>query len=144
MAQSLSKILLHAVFSTKNRTKLILSEFENDLHGYIASICRAYKSNAYKVGGTENHIHIAYTLPRTITVAKLMEEIKKSSSKWIKKSPGCSRRLWTGQFYCDKWEKKIRSESLFVTLTATAVTVNVSGPCTAGREFLIFTIKMKM
>ena len=95
MAQSLSKILLHAVFSTKNRTKLILSEFENELHAYIASICRAHKSNAYKVGGTENHIHIACSLPRTITVAKLLEEIKKSSSKWIKdKSPRCSLFSW--------------------------------------------------
>ena len=77
MAQSLSKILLYAVFSTKKRTKLILSEFENEFHAYIASICRACKSNAYKVGGTENHIHIACSLPRTITVAKLLEEIKK-------------------------------------------------------------------
>ena len=95
MAQSLSKILLHAIFSTKNRTKLILSEFENELHGYIASICRAHKSNAYKVGGTENHIHIACSLPRTITVAKLLEEVKKSSSKWIKeKSPRCSMFSW--------------------------------------------------
>jgi REP element-mobilizing transposase RayT len=95
MSQSLSKILLHAIFSTKNRTKLILPEFENELHGYIGSICRNNKSNAYKVGGTENHIHIACTLPRTITVAKLMEEIKKSSSKWIKgKSPRCSMFAW--------------------------------------------------
>ena len=95
MAQSLSKILLHVIFSTKNRTKLILSEFENELHGYIASICRAYKSNAYKVGGTENHIHIACSLSRTITVAKLLEEVKKNSSKWIKdKSPRCSMFSW--------------------------------------------------
>lgn len=95
MAQSLSQILLHAVFTTKGRTKLILPEFKNDLYGYIASICREYKSNAYKVGGTENHIHIACTLPRTIAPSKLMEEVKGSSSKWMKsKSPRCSNFTW--------------------------------------------------
>ncbi len=95
MAQSLSKILLHFVFTTKNRSKLILPEFENDLHGYIASICREYKSNAYKVGGTGNHLHLACTLPRTITVSRFMEEIKSSSSKWMKsKSPRCSNFTW--------------------------------------------------
>jgi hypothetical protein len=40
--------------------------------------------NAYRVGGTEDHIHIACTLPRTLTVSKLLEEIKKSSSVWLK------------------------------------------------------------
>ena len=95
MAQSLSKILIHAVFSTKKRTKLILPEFEAELHGYIASTCREYKSNAYKVGGTENHIHIACTLPRIITVSKLMEEVKGSSSKWMKiNGTRCSNFAW--------------------------------------------------
>ena len=95
MAQSLSKILLHCIFSTKNRTKLISPEFEDDLHGYIASICREYKSNACKVGGTNGHVHIACTFPRTITAAKLMEEVKGSTSKWMKrKSSRCSNFTW--------------------------------------------------
>jgi REP element-mobilizing transposase RayT len=95
MSQSLSKILLHVVFSTKNRTKLILDEFEGELHAYLAAACRENGSNAYRVGGTNNHIHIACTLPRTLTVSSLLEEIKGSSSKWMKqKSPRCSLFAW--------------------------------------------------
>ena len=73
MSQSLSKILLHGIFSTKNRVKQILPDFENDLHGYIASICCSYKCNVYKVGGTKDHIHIAFSLPRTIFVGLILE-----------------------------------------------------------------------
>ncbi len=81
---SLGKILLHFVFSTKNRTNLIPSNQLAQLHAYIAGSLRNHESQAFRVGGTENHIHIACTLPRTITTAKLMEEIKRSSSKWMK------------------------------------------------------------
>ena len=95
MAQSLFKILLHAVFSTKSRTRLILDEFEGELHAYMAEICHAHKSQAFRVGGTSNHVHIACSLPRTITVSKLLEEIKKSSSKWMKqRSQRCSMFSW--------------------------------------------------
>ena len=39
---------------------------------------------AYRVGGTDDHVHIACSLPRTLAVSKLLEEIKKSSSAWAK------------------------------------------------------------
>ena len=84
MAQSLSKVLLHVVFSTKNREKTIPSHLRPKLHAYLAGVCRAKGSEAYRVGGTEDHVHIACTLPRTLTMAKLLEEIKKPSSIWMK------------------------------------------------------------
>jgi putative transposase len=47
------------------------------------------------VGGTDNHIHIACTLPRTLPLSKLLEEVKKSSSKWIKEvSADCENFAW--------------------------------------------------
>ena len=84
MSQSLSKILLHLVFSTKNRECWIDACIRPSLHAYLAGACRAVGSEAYRVGGTDDNIHIACTLPRTITVSKLLEEIKKSSSAWMK------------------------------------------------------------
>lgn len=85
MPQSLSKILLHIVFSTKNREFWISESLQPRLHAYLAGACRAMNSEALRVGGTDNHVHIACTLPRTLTVSRLLEEIKKSSSQWVKK-----------------------------------------------------------
>jgi len=85
LPQSLSKVLLHLIFSTKNREKIILPNIQPKLHAYLATACRTIGSEAYRVGGTEDHIHIACSLSRTMTISKLMEEIKKTSSSWIKK-----------------------------------------------------------
>ena len=81
----MAKIILHLVFSTKNRNRWIGDSVRPALFAYLAGACKAAGSRIYRVGGTEDHVHIACTLPRTLALSKLMEEIKKSSSAWIKK-----------------------------------------------------------
>jgi putative transposase len=63
---------------------LIRSEIEPELHSYMASICRACHCPAHAIGGAEDHMHLVCSLGRTIDVATLLEEIKKSTSKWMK------------------------------------------------------------
>ncbi|MBN1479422.1 IS200/IS605 family transposase [candidate division KSB1 bacterium] len=84
MPQSLAKVHVHIVFSTKNRQNLINAEVEKALYDYMASICKELKCYVSKINGTENHVHIACCLSRTVTIATLLEEVKRSSSKWIK------------------------------------------------------------
>lgn len=84
MPQSLSKVYLHIVFSTKNRQPLISSDIESELHKYIAGILKKINCSPIKINGTEDHVHILCLLSRTITMSKLLEEIKRGSSKWIK------------------------------------------------------------
>lgn len=84
MPQSLSSILVHLVFSTKNREPFIVGACETELHKYMSTIFRECKSPALLIGGTEDHIHALFALSRTITVADLVEEVKTSSSKWMK------------------------------------------------------------
>ncbi|MBT3193811.1 MAG: IS200/IS605 family transposase [Verrucomicrobia bacterium] len=99
MAQSLSKILLHLIFSTKDREPTIPPELADELYRYLASACDAHGSHAYRIGGMPDHVHIACTLPRTASVSKLLEEIKKSSSKWIKeRDRRCAGFAWQGGF----------------------------------------------
>ncbi len=88
MPQSLSKILLHIVFSTKNREPLIGKKQKNELYAYLSKIVNSNQSHAFLIGGMPDHVHVACSLGRTISVAKLIEEIKKSSSKWIKTKGG--------------------------------------------------------
>jgi len=84
MPQSLSSILIHLVFSTKNRELFIPPALAPELQPYIASILRALKSPSLAVDGTDDHVHILFSLGRTITVADVVEEFKTGSSKWIK------------------------------------------------------------
>jgi REP element-mobilizing transposase RayT len=84
MPQSLSSILVHLIFSTKNREPFIPPAIESDLHPYMASIFRDHKSPSLIIGGEVDHLHVVFSLSRTIAVAHLVEEMKTGSSKWIK------------------------------------------------------------
>jgi len=84
MAQSLSKVLLHIIFSTKNREPWLDSNVRPRMHAYLATICRDAGADFVLVGGVSDHAHIVTTLARTLSQAQLIEEIKKASSKWVK------------------------------------------------------------
>ena len=83
MAQSLSKVILHIIFSTKNRENSIPKNLLNRLYAYIGAVAQDLDSIPIKIGGIENHIHIACTLPRTISQSDLIKKLKITSSKWI-------------------------------------------------------------
>ena len=84
MPQSLSKVVVHIIFSTKNRVNFLEENIRLRMYAYIATVLRDMKSFVYCVDGTENHIHIACTLPRTFSQSDFLNKIKNSSSKWIK------------------------------------------------------------
>ena len=84
MPQSLSNILLHLVFSTKNRTPWLSPEIRNELYPYLGAVLRNNGCTPLQIGGVEDHVHILFVLPRTTTVAQVVEKAKTSSSKWAK------------------------------------------------------------
>ena len=84
MGQSLSKVYVHIIFSTKHRTNLIDRRIDNDLFAYIGGICKGLECNPIQIGGYRNHVHILCQLSKKISKTKLLEEVKKQSSKWIK------------------------------------------------------------
>jgi putative transposase len=84
MPQSLSKVIVHVIFSTKDREPWIGSDVRPRIHAYLATVCRNLGAELVRVGGVADHVHIVTTLPRTLSQAQLIEEIKKVSSKWIK------------------------------------------------------------
>jgi len=95
MAQSLSNILVHLIFSTKERQPLIKEDVAEELHRYLATACATCGCPARRIGGTEDHVHVLFSLSRTMAVSDLVEEVKKSSSKWIKtKGPEHRRFAW--------------------------------------------------
>jgi REP element-mobilizing transposase RayT len=84
MPQSLSKVILHVIFGTKNREPWLESHVRPRVHAYLITICRDLGAELVTVGGVADHVHIVTTLPRTLSQADLVEQIKKGSSKWIK------------------------------------------------------------
>lgn len=89
MPQSLAQVHIHVIFSTKDRMPFLVdAEFRKEMHAYLASIIKAYESPVQIVGGTADHVHILCALSRSATVAKVIGEAKRNSSKWIKTKGG--------------------------------------------------------
>jgi len=95
MPQSLSYLLTHIVFSTKDRTPVLDATVRPALHAYLATVARNVECECFRVGGVADHVHLAVRLSRTITMAQLIEELKTSSSKWLKtQSPALAAFAW--------------------------------------------------
>ena len=84
MPQSLSRILIHLVFSTKNRERVLTGRIQTELHPYLAGILDNIQCPSIQVGGVEDHVHLFFGLSRTRTIADVVETVKTSSSKWMK------------------------------------------------------------
>jgi REP element-mobilizing transposase RayT len=99
MPQSLSQVLVHLVFSTKDRKKFLDAAIRPRMHAYLATVCRDNDCEAYRVGGTEDHVHLAVRLGRTVSQAELIEIIKKTSSAWIKEQGDVYREFYWQRGY---------------------------------------------
>jgi len=84
MPQSLSKIYLHLVFSTKNRQKLISEKIRLELQAYLTEVIHNLNSYSQEIYANPDHVHILCELPRTLTISVLVQKIKTSSSSWMK------------------------------------------------------------
>lgn len=84
MAQSLSKNYIHLTFSTKYRKDSMKKEDLPEIFSYISGILKNIECPPIIVGGITNHIHVLCVLNKNLPLSKMLEEIKRSSSKWIK------------------------------------------------------------
>lgn len=98
MPQSLVKVLIHVVFSTKNRADLIVPETEVGLFAYIHGIVENNKSKLIIANGTMNHIHLLISLGRAIGISELIGDIKRGSSLWIKTQGDYRNFYWQEGF----------------------------------------------
>ena len=84
MSQSLSKLYVHIIFHIKYSSISIEKEIENELYAYQASIIKDNDSTPILINGEKEHVHILCIISKNISLADLVEEIKKHSSRWIK------------------------------------------------------------
>jgi putative transposase len=76
--------IVHLVFSTKDRRKLIPSEFQPELWAYVAGICKKNEILVHAVGGVDDHIHSLLQIPSTLALGKAVLTIKSNSSRWAR------------------------------------------------------------
>jgi len=88
MPQSLARILVHLVFSAKNREPLLAPEFRDRTFEYLGGALNGVGCPVIKVGGVADHVHLLFVLGRTISISEVVEEVKKQSSKWVKEHVG--------------------------------------------------------
>ena len=100
IAQSLSSLLVHLIFSTKDRYPFLV---ENELmllvHAYLGGILREASCPSVVIGGTSDHVHVLFRLSRTQHVAKIVELLKSRSSRWVK-AKGVEKFAWQRGYGC--------------------------------------------
>ena len=84
---SYTKLLYHIVFRTKYGKNTIPEQHEKELYAYILGIINNKKSKLYRIGGTENHLHLLIDIHPTFAVSDFMRELKEYSSKWLAQNP---------------------------------------------------------
>jgi REP element-mobilizing transposase RayT len=96
MAQSLSQLYTHVVFSTKDRTGFLRNKkLRGEMHAYLVGTCNNLGSPSLIVGGVADHVHLLVRLSKNIAVATFVRELKRESSKWIKdKGPDLDKFHW--------------------------------------------------
>lgn len=83
MGHSYSSCLVHLVFSTKNRQRLISPELQDRLWPYLGGIAKQNDMTALAIGGTQDHVHMLVCIPANLSISKAAQLIKGGSSKWV-------------------------------------------------------------
>jgi putative transposase len=96
MPQSLAKILIHTVFSTKERRPFLREKpLRQELHHYLGGILARLDCQPILVGGVEDHVHLLCALSRTCEAAAMVKEAKRGSTLWLKaKGPEWQDFAW--------------------------------------------------
>jgi len=92
MPQSLAKILVHTIFSTKERRPFLRDKpLREELHRCLGGVLAHHDCQPLIIGGTEDHVHMLSTLSRTGNAADMVKEPKRGSSLWLNpNAPTCT------------------------------------------------------
>jgi putative transposase len=99
MPQSLARIWVHLIFSTKDRHPFLSDKLlRTDTHAYLATVLRSHECETLIVGGMEDHVHALFALSRNYSISEIVKEIKRTSSRWVKEQSAHKRFGWQGGY----------------------------------------------
>jgi putative transposase len=85
MAHTYTNILIHALFSTKDRQTWLDAEVSAELFSYLGGVVNELGGQSLRVNGPSDHVHLLFVQPPTLSIADIMEKAKANSSGWVKK-----------------------------------------------------------
>ncbi len=88
-----TELYYHLVWSTRRREPLIVPEIQSDLYRYIRAKCREIKVFVHALNGLTDHVHLVCTIPTSVTVAQVMQQVKGASSHFINHRPNSNGGL---------------------------------------------------
>ncbi len=94
MPQTLTSILVHVIFSTKERRASLKAEIRPKVFAYLGGIVARKGGRAHIVGGVDDHVHLLVKLPSSLSLADLVRTIKANSSRWMRREMGVELFAW--------------------------------------------------
>jgi REP element-mobilizing transposase RayT len=88
MAHTYTNILIHALFSTKDRHPMLDAEVAAELFPYLGGTINELGGQSLLVNGPLDHVHMLFAQPPTLAIADIMEKAKANSSGWVKRRWG--------------------------------------------------------
>lgn len=99
MSQSHAKNYVHMVFSTKDRYPFLTDEIRPEMHRYLCGILNNLDSPVLEINSVKDHVHILTVMSKNHSASKIMQELKGSSSKWVKTKGGMLGKFaWQGGY----------------------------------------------
>lgn len=83
MAHSFHYVLMHVVFSTKERRPTLTDDIRDRLFAYMGGIVRDAGGKALVINGVTDHVHCLVSMPSTVSSAEMIRMMKEKSSKWV-------------------------------------------------------------
>src|SRR5262245_31181907 len=84
MPQSLAKVLIHLIFSTKHRAPLLPQIPYAALHAFAQGILKTQKCHLIEMNNVADHVHVLFDLHRTEALSNVVMHLKKGTSRWLK------------------------------------------------------------
>jgi putative transposase len=86
MGYTYSSMFSHVVWSTKDRIAMIDPLFKNRLYDYIGGVVKNTGGVLSSIGGMPDHVHMLIGISTSSSIAKVMQDIKANSSRFVRKN----------------------------------------------------------
>ena len=99
MPQSLAKIYVHLVFSTKNRGRVLSDDIRTGLHAYMGGTLNGLGCSPIEINTEPDHAHLLFAMTRTETLSNVVGQVKKSANDWLRaRGPQFMNFFWQGGY----------------------------------------------